>query len=143
MALEMPKTAYNGKIKEVKLGKDSPLIVGGESSYPFYLFEGREPNLPKIAMEVYDSPPEEWPPAAIEPFADVYQDPVAWAQKCIHDYGAEMLCLQLTSTDPNGLNRGADEAAAIVKKVADAVTVPLIVWGTANLEKDTEVLRSG
>jgi len=28
-----------------------------------------------------------------------------------------------------------------VKKVADAVDVPLIVWGTANHEKDTEVLR--
>ena len=39
------------------------------------------------------------------------------------------------------LNRGADEAAAIVKKVADAINVPLIVWGVANLEKDTEVLR--
>jgi acetyl-CoA decarbonylase/synthase complex subunit delta len=43
-------------------------------------------------------------------------------------------------TDPNGLNRGADESAEVVKKVADAVDVPLIVWGTANHDKDTEVL---
>jgi acetyl-CoA decarbonylase/synthase complex subunit delta len=34
-----------------------------------------------------------------------------------------------------------DEATGVVKKVADAITVPLIVWGTANHEKDTEVLR--
>jgi len=66
---------------------------------------------------------------------------VAWAKKCVDDYGAEMICLQLLSTDPNGLDRGADEAAAVAKKVADAVDVPLIVWGTANHEKDTEVLR--
>jgi acetyl-CoA decarbonylase/synthase complex subunit delta len=142
MAFEIPKTAYSGKIKEIKLGKgDKAVTVGGETAYPFYLFEGEMPNLPKIAMEVYDMPPEEWPKAALEPFAGVTDDPVAWAQKCIKDYGAEMICLQLLSTDPNGQNRGADEAAQVAKKVADAIDVPLIVWGTANHDKDTEVLR--
>jgi acetyl-CoA decarbonylase/synthase complex subunit delta len=142
MAFEIPKTAYSGKIKEIKLGKgDKAVTIGGETAYPFYLFEGDMPNLPKIAMEVYDCPPEEWPEAALEPFAGVTDDPVAWAQKCIKDYGAEMICLQLLSTDPNGLDRGADEAAATAKKVADAINVPLIVWGTANHDKDTEVLR--
>jgi acetyl-CoA decarbonylase/synthase complex subunit delta len=52
-----------------------------------------------------------------------------------------MICLQLVSTDPNGLDRGAKEAAKVVKMVADAISVPLIVWGTANHDKDTEVLR--
>jgi len=142
MAFEIPKTAYSGKIKEIKLGKgDKAVTVGGETAYPFYLFEGKMPHLPKIAMEVYDCPPEEWPEAALEPFAGVTDDPVAWAKKCINDYKAEMICLQLVSTDPNGLNRGADEATEIVKKVADAVDVPLIVWGTANHEKDIEVFR--
>ncbi len=142
MAFEIPKTAYSGKIKEIKLGKgDKAVTVGGETAYPFYRFEGEMPNLPKIAMEVYDTPPEEWAEAAMEPFAGVTDDPVAWAQKCINDYGAEMICLQLLSTDPNGLDRGADEAAEVVKKVADAIDVPLIVWGTANHDKDTEVLR--
>ncbi|MFC1931579.1 acetyl-CoA decarbonylase/synthase complex subunit delta [Chloroflexota bacterium] len=142
MAFEIPKTAYTGKIKEIKLGKgDKAVTVGGESAYPFYLFEGEMPHLPKIAMEVYDCPPEEWAKAAMEPFAGVTDDPVAWANKCISDYGAEMICLQLLSTDPNGLNRGADEATEVVKKVADAIDVPLIVWGTANHDKDIEVLR--
>jgi acetyl-CoA decarbonylase/synthase complex subunit delta len=52
-----------------------------------------------------------------------------------------MICLQLLSTDPNGLNRPADEAAQVAKKMCDAIDVPLIVWGTANHDKDTEVLR--
>lgn len=143
MAFEIPKTAYSGKIKELKLGKgDKAVTIGGETAYPFYLFEGEMPNLPKIAMEVYDMAPEEWPEAAMEPFAGVTDDPVAWAQKCIKDYGAELICLQMLSTDPNGMNRPAEEAAQIVKKVADAIDVPLIVWGTANHDKDTEVLRS-
>jgi acetyl-CoA decarbonylase/synthase complex subunit delta len=142
MAVEIPKTAYSGKIREIKLGKgDKAVTVGGETCYPFYLFEGKMPNPPRIAMEVYDLPPEDWAQAALEPFADVTDDPVAWAKKCINDYGAEMICLQLISTDPNGLNRGSEEASAVVKRVADAIDVPLIVWGTANHEKDTEVFR--
>ncbi len=142
MAFEIPKTPYSGRIKQIKLGKgDKAVTVGGETAYPFYLFEGEMPHLPKIAMEVWDCAPEDWAEAALEPFQGVTDDPVAWAKKCINDYGAEMICLQLVSTDPNGLDRGADEAAEVVKKVADAIDVPLIVWGTANQEKDTEVLR--
>jgi acetyl-CoA decarbonylase/synthase complex subunit delta len=143
MAFEIPRTAYSGKIKEITLGKgDKAVTVGGETSYPFFLFEGEMPHLPRIAMEVYDMAPEEWAEAALEPFQGVTDNPVAWAQKCIKDYGAEMICLQLLSTDPNGKNRPADEAAQVVKKVADAIDVPLIVWGTANHDKDTEVLRA-
>jgi len=142
MAFEIPKTAYSGKVREIKLGSgEKAVMVGGETSYPFYLFEGEMSRLPRIAMEVWDMPPEEWAKAALEPFAGVTDDPVAWAKKCVNDYGAEMIALQLVSTDPNGLNRGADEAAEVVKKVADAIDVPLIVWGTANADKDAEVLR--
>ena len=142
MAVEIPKITYSGKVKSLTLGKGNKAVkIGGETAYPFYLFEGTMPNLPKIAMEVWDCPPEDWAPAALEPFAGVTNDPVAWAKKCITDYGAQMICLQLISTDPNGLNCDATAAAAVVKKVADAIDVPLIVWGTANHEKDTEVLR--
>jgi acetyl-CoA decarbonylase/synthase complex subunit delta len=142
MAFEIPKTAYSGKVREIKLGAGAKAVtVGGETSYPFYLFEGEMPHLPRIAMEVWDMNPTDWAPAALEPFKGVTEDPVAWARKCIDDYGAEMVCLQLISTDPNGLDRPADEATAVVKKVAEAVDVPLIVWGTANHDKDTEVLR--
>ncbi len=142
MAFEIPRTAYSGKIREIKLGKgDKAVTVGGESAYPFYLFEGEMPNPPRIAMEIYDMPPEDWPAAALEPFADVSDNPAAWAKKCIKSYGAEMICIQLQSTDPNGKNHPANEAARVVRKVADAVDVPLIVWGTTNHDKDTEVLR--
>lgn len=142
MAFEIPKISYNGAIREIPLGKEaSPVIVGGETSYPFYLFEGEMPHPPKIAMDVYDAPPEEWPQALLDPFADVIQDPAAWAQKCVSSYGAEMIALQLASTDPNAQNAPAEQAVEVTKKVAAAVEVPLIVWGVANAEKDTEVLK--
>ena len=142
MAFEIPKVTYTGKIKTVKLGKGPKAVnVGGETAYPFHLFEGEMPHAPRIAMEVYDVPPEEWPEAALEPFKDVANDPMAWAKKCVQSYGAEMIALQLVSTDPNGLNRSADEAAQTAKKVAAAVDVPVIVWGSGNTEKDADVLR--
>ncbi len=139
MAIDIPKTPYSGKVREIKLGKDG-VTVGGETSYPFYLHEGVMPHKPRIAMEVWDTAPEEWPAAAVEPFTDVLNDPVAWAKKCVQAYGAEMIALQLVSTDPNGQNRSPEEAAAVAKKVADAINVPLIVWGVANAEKDTLTL---
>jgi acetyl-CoA decarbonylase/synthase, CODH/ACS complex subunit delta len=140
--VDIPKVNYSGKIKEVAVGKgDKKVTVGGETMYPFHLFEGQMPHPPKIAMEVYDAPPEDWPEAALEPFKDVVHDPVAWAKKCVSAYGAEMICLQLASTDPNGMNRPSEEAAAVAKKVSEALDVPLIVWGCANDEKDADTLR--
>jgi len=101
MALEIPKVSYSGKIREIVLGKgDKAITVGGGTSYPFYLFEGQMPLKPRIAMEVYDSPPEDWAPKALEPFADVVSDPAAWARKCVDTYGAEMIALQLSVQTP-------------------------------------------
>ncbi|MFB3887475.1 MAG: acetyl-CoA decarbonylase/synthase complex subunit delta [Thermodesulfobacteriota bacterium] len=142
MPFEIPKVTYTGKIKEVKLGKGPKAVtVGGETVYPFCLFEGEMPHPPRIAMEVYDAPPEDWPEAALEPFRDLINDPVAWARNCVESHGAELIALQLVSTDPNGLNRSAEEAVDAVRKVARAVDVPVIVWGSGNVDKDAEVLR--
>jgi acetyl-CoA decarbonylase/synthase complex subunit delta len=52
-----------------------------------------------------------------------------------------MIALQLASTDPNAQNTSAEQAVEVTKKVAAAVDVPLIIWGVANVEKDTEVLK--
>ncbi len=142
MGFEFTKEKYSGAIKEITLGQGAKAVtVGGSSCYPFYSFEGEMPHKPRIAMEVWDMEPEEWPEAAIRPFKDVISDPAAWAKKCVEHYGADMIVLQLKSTDPNGQDAGADAAAATVKKVLDAIDVPLAVWGTANVEKDEEVLK--
>jgi acetyl-CoA decarbonylase/synthase complex subunit delta len=143
LAFEIPKQPYSGKIGEVTVGSGSHAAkLGGETSYPFHLFEGNMPNAPKIAMEVWDYDPSgEWPAAAVEPFKDVISSPEAWAKKCAEEYGADLIVLQLKSTDPNGMDRSAKEAAEVAKKVSDAVDVPLVVWGTANNQKDEEVLK--
>ena len=141
MGFDVPKISYSGKINEVTIGKASPLTVGGESSYPFHLFEGQMPHPPIIAMEIWDIKPEDWPETAMEPFADVLADPAAWAKRCVEEFGAEAIVIQLKSTDPNGLDKGPEEASTVVRKVLKAVKVPVIVWGSANENKDTDVLR--
>ena len=142
MAFEFYKESYTGNVREVTLGKgDKAVVVGGETCYPFYHFEGNIPHKPRIAMEIWDMVPEDWAPAALEPFKDVVNDPAAWAKKCVEAYGAEMIVLQLKSVDPNGQNASAEEASAIVKKVLGAINVPLVIWGCANPAKDEAVLK--
>jgi acetyl-CoA decarbonylase/synthase, CODH/ACS complex subunit delta len=142
LAFEFYKESYAGSVMEVTLGKgDKAVTVGGESCYPFYHFEGEMPRKPRIAMEVWDMTPEDWPEGALAPFKDVVGDAAAWAKKCVKDYGAEIIVLQLKSTDPNGQDASPADASASVKKVLKAIDVPLAVWGTGNTEKDEAVLK--
>jgi len=141
LGFEIFKETYAGGIKQITIGKgDAAVKVGGETCYPFYSFEGEMPNKPKIAMEVWDMMPEDWPETAKSPFKKVLNDPAAWAKKCV-DCGADMVVLQLKSTDPNVNDASPDDAVATVKKVLGAIDVPLVIWGSANVQKDEEVLK--
>jgi acetyl-CoA decarbonylase/synthase complex subunit delta len=142
LALEVVKQDYSGKIREVTLGTGAKTVtVGGATSYPFHLFEGALPHPPRIAWEVWDADTEPWPDACKEPFADVLKDPAAWAKKLVEKFGAELIALKLVSIDPNGKNADAASAVETVKKVLAAVSVPVLVYGVNNVEKDAEVLR--
>jgi acetyl-CoA decarbonylase/synthase complex subunit delta len=143
VAFEIPKQDYSGAIKALTLGSgDKAVAVGGETSYPFHTFEGKMPNPPKIAMEIWDkNPAVEWAEAAKEPYKDVLGDPVAWAKKVL-EFEPDLLAIQCQSADPNADDAPAAEVAARVKAVADVVDIPIIVWGTYNHEKDIEVMRA-
>ncbi|TLN26607.1 acetyl-CoA decarbonylase/synthase complex subunit delta [bacterium] len=144
MAFEIPKDSYVGSIREISIGSGGKsLKVGGQNVMPLCKFEGAVPNRALVAMEVFDKAAvsDSWAAEAKAAFADVLGDPVAWAKKNL-ELGADLICLQLASTDPNGLNTSAAEAVETVKKVAAAINVPLIVWGCENAEKDAEVLSA-
>ncbi|ABK18245.1 acetyl-CoA decarbonylase/synthase complex subunit delta [Syntrophobacter fumaroxidans] len=143
MAFQPAKQVYTGAIREVTLGSgDKAVTVGGKKVFPFHSFEGTIPHPPRVAMEVWDKDPSaEWAEAAKAPFLDVLADSAAWARKCVDQYGAEMIVVQTKSADPNGDNKPAEEVAEVVSKVINAVDVPVVIWGVANHEKDTEVMR--
>lgn len=134
--------AYTGAIRDASLGNgDKAVTVGGTNTLPFQLFEGQMNHKPLIAMDILDVAPDEWPETLTRHFADVLDNPVAWAQKCVNHYQAEAICLSLVSTDPNGMNRPSSEAARTAGAVINAVDVPIVIWGCGNAEKDTESLR--
>ena len=52
MGFEITKETYAGAIKGITIGKgDTALTVGGQTSYPFYQFEGEMPNKPIVWAE--------------------------------------------------------------------------------------------
>ncbi|PMP95737.1 MAG: acetyl-CoA decarbonylase/synthase complex subunit delta [Thermodesulfobacterium geofontis] len=142
MAENLYKEVTTERIREVVIGKGEKAIkIGGENILSFYFFEGEMKNGIKIAMEILDIKPEEWPQNLAKYFSDVFHDPALWAKKCVDVYGAEAICLYLQGTDPNYLNLDVNHAKEVVKKVKDAIDVPLIIWGSGNSEKDIKILK--
>ncbi|MFC2159348.1 acetyl-CoA decarbonylase/synthase complex subunit delta [Actinomycetota bacterium] len=142
MSFQIPKNSYSGKINELKLGTgDSQVLVGGETALPFYTFEGENPNKPIVAMEVYDGKPSEWPETVAKYFEDVFDDPIKWAKKNIEEYDADAICLKLTRINPDGENMSPEDAAEMTKNLREAISKPLIVYGTGPIDKIAEVMK--
>lgn len=144
MSYTEPIEKSNGTIRETKFegAGGKTVVTGGAKVMPFYSFDGETGHTPVIAMEVFDEVPDTWPAAVVEPFADVISDPAAWAKRCVEQFGADMICIQLAGTEPSGTNKSPAEAAAVVRAVADAVDVPLVVFGCGNAAKDADVLKA-
>jgi acetyl-CoA decarbonylase/synthase complex subunit delta len=120
--------------------RGSAVTVGGDTGLPFLHFEGKTPHRPAVAMEVMDVAPPEMPPPMMEAFGDVCADPAAWAHKSAGDYGADLICLRLSGAHPDRENRSPEACAQVVKAVLDAVTIPLIIFGSGHADKDNEVM---
>ena len=137
-----------GKIHEVTIGatadsggtRSRAITVGGAQTLPCLDFDGAVGHRPVIAMDVLDVYPEDWPEALKEPFGDSLRNPAAWARKCVDEFGADLICVKLEGTNPDGANRSAADAVLVVRRVLEAVGVPLIIWGCDNAEKDGAIL---
>ena len=141
MEYQAPVEAYTGVIREITIGEGGKALkIGGENILPFHSFDqGSNPNPAKFALEILDAKPEGWPEHLMEPFKDVISDPVKWAKKC-EGLGIDAISLYLVSTDPAEKNTSAEQAADLAKKVAEAINVPLIIYGSGDENKDAEVL---
>jgi acetyl-CoA decarbonylase/synthase complex subunit delta len=145
---EPAKVEYTGYIEEVVLGatradggtRDYVIKLGGEKSLPFYIFDKPQPNLPVIAIDVFDRPPALAKAVKVH-YEDVVGSPAEWAKKCVKKFGADMVTIHLVSTDPLLENTPASEAAKVVEDVLQAVKCPIIIGGSGNKDKDPEVLE--
>ena len=142
------KEKWTNRIDTVTIGataeqggtRGGTVTVGGETTLPFLTFEGEIPNRPVIAGVVADVVPDGWPVVLKEAIGDAINSPAEWAQKCVEDFGADLISLKLIGCDPAGANRSPAEAAETVRAVLAAVDVPLIFWGCDDEEKDNDVL---
>ena len=145
--VEIPVEKNKGKIREVTLGdtaanggtRATTVSVGGETGLPFLHFEGETPHRPAVAVEIYDRRPAEWSPLLLKAWGDVVDDPAAWAKAAV-TAGADLIQVTLVSTHPDTQNASPADAAKTVKRVLEAVSVPLIVLGPGQPDKDNDVL---
>ena len=136
----VPKTQpYNGRINAVTLGTgDKAIVIGGQNVLPFYTFDAPVENAPKIGIEVSDLAAS-WDAPALKAFYEGCTTMADYAKRAEAMPGADFLCLHFESADPNGANRSVADCVADAKAVADAVSMPIVVMGCKNIEKDGEL----
>ena len=122
----VPKTQpFNGKINAVTLGTgDKAVVIGGQNVLPFYTFDAPIENAPKIGVEISDTAAE-WTAPGLKEFYAGCNTMADFAKKAETMEGADFLCLNFESADPNGANRSVADCVADAKAVADAVSMPI------------------
>jgi acetyl-CoA decarbonylase/synthase complex subunit delta len=147
--LELPVEKWTGSIAEIKIGatkdeggtRGKTFTIGGQKALNHIKFDGAYPNLPVIAMEVYDNEPD-YPASVKEALGDVFGKPVEWAKKAVGEWGADIVCLKLAGTNPEEENTSAEDAAKTVEDVLKAIPNPIMVYGSGSEEKDTQVMQA-
>ncbi|MDD6856668.1 MAG: acetyl-CoA synthase subunit delta, partial [Oscillospiraceae bacterium] len=139
MSFEPKKQPYSGKINAVTLGTgDKAIVIGGQNVLPFYTFDAPIENAPKIGIEISDLAGE-WTAPALKEFYAGCTTMADYAKKAETMEGADFLCLHFESADPNGANRSVADCVADAKAVAEAVSMPIVIMGCKNIEKDGEL----
>jgi acetyl-CoA decarbonylase/synthase complex subunit delta len=114
--------------------------IGGQKSLPLLFQEGRIPNKPRIAYEIWDIPPVDWGNELENAYGKSINNPFTWAEQCVKEFKAELLCLKLQSIHPDFGNKGPREAAEFVAQLLKTVGVPLIITGCDDNDKDNLVI---
>ena len=139
MSFVPKKQPFNGRINAVTLGTgDKAIVIGGQNVLPFYTFDAPIEHAPKIGVEISDCADRWTTPGLV----DFYAGCTTMAERAARAEtmpGADFIALNFEGADPNGLNRSVEDCVADAKAVAEAVTMPIVVMGCKNLEKDGEL----
>ena len=139
MSFVPKKQAYSAHINAVTLGTgEKAITIGGQNVMPFYTFDAPIEHAPKIGVEISDAA-NEWTAPGLKEFYAGCTTMADYAKKAETMPGADFLCLHFESADPNGANRSVADCVADAKAVAEAVTMPIVIMGCKNMEKDGEL----
>ena len=138
----VPKTQpFRGSINAVTLGTgDKAVVIGGQNVLPFYTFDAPIENAPKIGVEISDLA-DQWDVPGLVDFYAGCTTMAERAKKAETMEGADFICLNFEGADPNGANRPVEDCVADAKAVAEAITMPIVILGCKNLEKDGELFN--
>ncbi len=143
MAFVPKAQAFSAHINAVTLGTgEKSIVIGGENVLPFYAFDAPIENAPKIGVEISDLGLENYQAPGFQEFYAGCSTMAEMARKAETMEGASFLCLYFEGADPNGHNKSVEECVAQAKEVADAVTMPLVIMGCKNIEKDTALFSA-
>jgi acetyl-CoA decarbonylase/synthase complex subunit delta len=148
MQVPLVAEGFTGQINRIIIGatkadggtRTSTVTVGGARNVVYGGSDGDKSERPVIAMDVFDTPPEDWPDVLAEPYKDVLGSPADWARKCVEEFGADLICIKFDGIHPDKANKDAAHAVKAASDVLKAVGVPVILWGCGNDEKDNEVM---
>jgi acetyl-CoA decarbonylase/synthase, CODH/ACS complex subunit delta len=133
-------TVIIGAKKEEGGSRSNSVKIGEESSLPLLFKEGALPNKPEIAFEIWDIPPQDYPEELIAVYGKALNDPFAWADKCVNEYKAKLLCVRMQGAHPDFGNKGPIEAAKFISGLLNKVKVPLIIIGSGDDTKDNLIM---
>jgi acetyl-CoA decarbonylase/synthase complex subunit delta len=132
---------FAASIKEVVIGTgDKALSLGGENVFPLYSFDEPVKNPPRVGIEFSDLGPDLSLPG-IAAFYQGAESIAGVAKRACEKSGASFVSLVLEGADPNGKNRSVEECVALCEEVAAAVTLPLVIQGCRNIEKDSRLFE--
>jgi acetyl-CoA decarbonylase/synthase complex subunit delta len=140
METQLALEKWPGIISTVTIGAKKEISIGGQNTLPLLFKEGAIPNKPRIAFEIWDIPPQDWPEELISVYGKAINDPFAWAEKCVNEYQAQLLCVKMQGTHPDFGNKGADEAAKFIAALLSKVKIPLIIIGSGDDAKDNLIM---
>jgi acetyl-CoA decarbonylase/synthase, CODH/ACS complex subunit delta len=152
VSVETPIQKWAGKVREVRLGataedggtRGRTLTLGGEASLPFLHFEtaGANPAMPHppaLALEIRDRRPDDWSPLLYQAWGEAMDDPGDWAHAA-EVAGADLIVLTLSASTADGQPTPPEQAVESMRKVLQATSLPLAVFGPGQAERDNELI---
>ena len=141
MAFKRDPQVFSTNINKIAIGTgDKQVVLGGENVLPLYAFDAPIEHRPKIGVGISDMGYHKGIPG-IEAFYQGADTVVEMAKRAAAMPGADFLVLSLDSAHPNNGDKSVEECAALVKEVADAVDIPVVIEGSKHIEKDSKLLE--
>jgi len=99
------------------------------------------PHQPLVAMEVFDVVNDKYPQVLKFFFGNILTDAALMAKMCVEKYGADLISVRLEGTHPEKGNRSPEDSIKLIKKILEAVDVPLIITGHNHFDKNNEIMK--